>query len=79
MAGIRDSQGMFGGSMGMSETLSGTNGGDTGANGAGRKLALFMAPVFLLVLALSKIGNAESMISDFAAAGVHETVAHIWI
>ncbi|HMI18681.1 MAG TPA: LytTR family DNA-binding domain-containing protein [Sphingomonas sp.] len=63
----------------MSEITSGTNGSDTGANGACRKLALGMAAVFLLVLALITIGNAESMISDFAAAGVHETLAHIWI
>ena len=63
----------------MSEITSGTNGCDTGTGGARRKLALGMAAVFLLVLALITIGNAESMISDFAAAGVHETVAHIWI
>jgi DNA-binding LytR/AlgR family response regulator len=70
---------MSGGRLGMSEITSGTNGGDAGANGACRKLALGMAAVFLLVLTLITIGNAESMISDFAAAGVHETIAHIWI
>jgi len=70
---------MFGGKAGMSEIASGTNGGDTGTSGVRRKLALGMAAVFLLVLALITIGNAESMISDFAAAGVHETLAHIWI
>jgi DNA-binding LytR/AlgR family response regulator len=70
---------MSGGRAGMSEITSGTNGGDAGANGACRKLALGMVAVFLLVLALITVGNAESMISDFAAAGVHETVAHIWI
>jgi len=63
----------------MSETGSGTNGCDTGASGTRRKLALAMGAVFLLVLALITVGNAESMISDFAAAGVHETLAHIWI
>ena len=63
----------------MSEITSGTNGGDCGATGARRKLALGMGAIFLLVLALITIGNAESMISDFAAAGVHETLAHIWI
>ncbi|HWI86660.1 MAG TPA: LytTR family DNA-binding domain-containing protein [Sphingomonas sp.] len=62
----------------MSEIVAGTNGGDTGANGACRKLALAMAAVFLLVLALITVGNAESMISDFDAAGVHETLVHIW-
>jgi len=70
---------MFGGKAGMSEIASGTNGGDTGTSGVRRKLALGMAAVFLLVLTLITIGNAESMISDFAAAGVHETLAHIWI
>ena len=63
----------------MSETGSGTNGCDTGASGTRRKLALAMGAVFLLVLALIAVGNAESMVSDFSAAGVHETLAHIWI
>ena len=63
----------------MSKIVSGTNGGDAGASGVRRRLALAMAAIFLLVLALITIGNAESMISDFEAAGVHETVAHIWI
>ena len=63
----------------MSEKVPGTSGCDEGTNGARRKLALGMGAVFLLVLTLIAIGNAESMISDFAAAGVHETLAHIWI
>jgi hypothetical protein len=63
----------------MSETVPGTNGGDTGASGKRRKLALVMGAIFLLVLALITIGNAESMISDFAAAGVREKALHIWI
>ncbi|WP_162875405.1 LytTR family DNA-binding domain-containing protein [Sphingomonas crusticola] len=59
--------------------MAGTNGGGAGASGTRRKLAMLMAAIFLLVLALITVGNAESMISDFDAAGVHETVAHIWI
>jgi len=63
----------------MSEKVSGTNGCDEGTSGARRKLAFLMAAIFLIVLTLIMIGNAESMISDFAAAGVPETKAHIWI
>jgi DNA-binding LytR/AlgR family response regulator len=70
---------MSGGQAGMSENVSGTNGGDDGTSGVRRKLAFAMAAIFLLVLTLITIGNAESMLSDFAAAGVHETVAHVWI
>jgi DNA-binding LytR/AlgR family response regulator len=75
----RDWEGASGGSAGMSETVAGTNGGNMGTNGARRKLALVMGAIFLLVLAMITIGNAESMVSDFAAAGVHESVAHIWV
>ena len=70
---------MFGGTMGMSETVAGTDGCETGLSGTRRRLAFAMGAVFLLVLALITVGNAESMISDFDAAGVRETAAHIWI
>ena len=70
---------MSGGQAGMSEKVSGTNGCDDGTSGVRRKLALAMAAIFLLVLTLITVGNAESMLSEFAAAGVHETVAHVWI
>ena len=62
----------------MSETVAGTSGGNTGTSGTRRKLAFVMTAIFLLVLAMITIGNAESMISDFAAAGVHESAVHIW-
>ena len=70
---------MSGGQAGMSEIVSGTNGCDDGTSGVRRKLALAMAAIFLLVLTLITIGNAESMLSDFAAAGVQETATHVWI
>lgn len=63
----------------MSEIVSGTSGCDDGTSGVRRKLALAMAAIFLLVLTLITIGNAESMLSDFAAAGVRETATHVWI
>lgn len=47
-------------------------------NGSQRRLALVLGAGFLLILATVTIGNAESMISDFAAAGLQETRAHIW-
>ena len=69
---------MAGGKAGMSETSAGTNGGAAGTSGVRRRLAWAMAAIFVLVLALITIGNAESMISDFDAAGVQETRFHIW-
>ncbi|WP_448663847.1 LytTR family DNA-binding domain-containing protein [Sphingomonas sp. CJ20] len=47
-------------------------------SGGQRRLAVILAAGFLLILATVTIGNAESMISDFAAAGLHETRVHIW-
>ena len=69
---------MAGGKTGMSEISVGMNGGEAGTSGVRRRLALAMAAIFLLVLTLITIGNAESMISDFDAANIHETRAHIW-
>lgn len=63
----------------MRAEVAGTNGGDMGMTGARRRLAFIMLGLFGAVLALITIGNAESMISDFEAAGVRETKAHIWI
>ena len=64
----------------MNEIASGTNGGDTGASGgARRRLALAMVAGFALILTVITIANAESLISDFRAAGVRETEAHVWI
>jgi DNA-binding LytR/AlgR family response regulator len=56
-----------------------TSGGDPGTNGAQRRLALVMALGFAVILTTITIGNAESTISDFAAAGVRESTIHIWI
>ena len=57
----------------------GTSGGEAGTSGGRRRLAAVLAAGFLLTLIVVTIGNAESTISDFAAAGVNETAAHIWI
>jgi hypothetical protein len=62
----------------MNEITSGTSGCDTGANGVRRKLALAMVAGFALILTFITIANAESLISDFRAAGVRETAAHVW-
>jgi hypothetical protein len=70
---------MSGGAAGSNANVTGMSGSGAGTSGARRKLAFTMAAIFLAVLALITIGNAESMVSDFAAAGVPETKAHIWI
>jgi len=70
---------MSGGKAGMKATVAGTNGGEMGMNGARRRLAFVMLGLFAAVLALITVGNAESMISDFDAAGVRATRTHIWI
>ena len=62
----------------MGEISSVTSGGGAGTNGARPRLALVMASVFLLVLVLITIGNAESMMSDFAAAKVSVRPWQIW-
>jgi DNA-binding LytR/AlgR family response regulator len=48
-------------------------------SGGRRKLAVALLAGFLLILVVVTIGNAESTISDLAAAGVRETRAHVWI
>ena len=62
----------------MDETTSVTSGGEAGTNGARMRLALVMAAVFLFVLVLITIGNAESMMSEFAAAHVPVSPWHVW-
>jgi DNA-binding LytR/AlgR family response regulator len=69
---------MFGGDAGMGETSGVTSGCEAGTNGAQLRLALVMAAIFLLVLVLITIGNAESMMSDFAAASVPVSPWQIW-
>jgi hypothetical protein len=48
-------------------------------NGAQRRLALLLGAGFLVILGVIMIANATSMVSDFAAAGVPVTTAHIWL
>jgi DNA-binding LytR/AlgR family response regulator len=57
----------------------GANGGDPGTSGKRRNLAIILATGFLAILVAITIGNAESLISQFAASGVHETPTHVWI
>lgn len=63
----------------MKAQVAGTSGGEIGMSGARRRLAFLMLGLFAAVLALITVGNAESMISDFDAAGIRETRTHIWI
>ena len=67
------------GAAGTTVAGAGTSGGDHGASGARRSVAMLLAAGFLVILSAITIGNAESLISDFAAAGVHETRTHVWI
>lgn len=63
----------------MTEERSGTSGGETGASGARRRAMLWFVLGFAVIIALVTVANAESMIADFAAAGVAETAWHIWL
>ncbi|HVJ00275.1 MAG TPA: LytTR family DNA-binding domain-containing protein [Sphingomonas sp.] len=58
---------------------SGTSGGWRGMNGAQRRLALLLGAGFLVILAVIMVANATSMASDFAAAHVPVTTAHVWL
>ncbi|MEO5866711.1 MAG: LytTR family DNA-binding domain-containing protein [Sphingomonas sp.] len=60
-------------------TGTGTSGGWRGMNGAQRRLALLLGRGFLVILAVIMVANATSMVSDFAAAHVPVTPAHIWL
>jgi hypothetical protein len=48
-------------------------------NGAQRRLALALGAGFLVILTVIMVANATSMVSDFAAAGVPVTAAHVWL
>lgn len=48
-------------------------------NGAQRRIALLFGAGFLVIMAVATIANATSMISDFAAAHVSVTIAHVWL
>ncbi len=50
-----------------------------GTTGSRRRLSCAMLAAFILVLAAVTFGNAESMIADFAAAGVEVRSVHVWI
>ncbi|MGH6615588.1 LytTR family DNA-binding domain-containing protein [Sphingomonas sp.] len=60
-------------------TGSGTSGGDGGTNGARRRLALLLGAGFAVVLIAIMVADAESMMSDFASAGVPVTRTHVWV
>jgi len=48
-------------------------------NGAQRRILAMLAGGFLVVIVVIMIANATSMISDFAAAGIPITSAHVWL
>lgn len=56
-----------------------TSGGWRGMNGAQRRLALLLGAGFLVILLVIMAANATSMISDFAAAHIRVTPAHVWL
>ena len=60
-------------------TGTGTSGGWRGMNGAQRRLALLLGAGFLVILGVIMMANATSTISDFAAAHVPVTIAHVWL
>lgn len=65
--------------QGTRVTGSGTSGGDGGTNGARRRLALLLGAGFAVILTAIMVADAESMMSDFAAAGVPVTRTHVWV
>jgi hypothetical protein len=48
-------------------------------SGAQRRLALLLASGFALVVIAVVVANAESTMSDIAAAGKRETAIHVWV
>lgn len=56
----------------------GTSGGGHGMSGAQRRLALLLAAGFAIVLLAILVADAESMMSDLALSGKHDTAVHIW-
>ncbi|QNA86019.1 LytTR family transcriptional regulator [Sphingomonas sp. So64.6b] len=60
-------------------THSGTSGGDGGTTGARRRLVLLLGAGFTVILIAITIANAESMMSDFASAGIAVTRTHVWV
>jgi len=60
-------------------TGTGTSGGWRGMNGAQQRLALLFGAGFVVILGVITVANATSMVSDFAAAHVPVTAAHVWL
>jgi hypothetical protein len=56
----------------------GTSGGWRGMNGTQRRLVLGFVAIFLTIVALIMVANAESSISDLAASGAHIRADLIW-
>lgn len=56
----------------------GTSGGGGGMSGAQRRLALILALGFGVTLLAILVADAESMMSDLALSGKHDTAIHIW-
>ena len=56
-----------------------TSGGPDVTDGAQRRVAAVLAIGFITIIVAITIGNAESTISDLAAAGVAEEPRHVWI
>ncbi|MCM8730478.1 LytR/AlgR family response regulator transcription factor [Hephaestia sp. GCM10023244] len=48
-------------------------------NGAQRRLALLFGAGFFVILGVIMVANATSMASDFAAAHIPVTTAHVWL
>jgi len=57
----------------------GTSGGGGGMSGAQRRLAIVLGAGFLLILLVVVLANAESTMSDLAAANIRESKAHVWL
>jgi hypothetical protein len=66
------------GFRGMIAQVAGTNGGWRGMNGTQRRILLGFVAVFLTVVALIMVANAESSISDLAASGATIRPDLVW-
>jgi hypothetical protein len=63
----------------MMTKVVGTSGGWRGMNEAQRRLVLLLGGGFLVILAAIMVANATSMVSDFAAAHIAVSTAHVWL
>lgn len=62
----------------MDAADAGTSGGRRGLNGAQRRILLGFVAIFLAVVALILVANAESSIADLAAAGASIPAHLVW-